>query len=77
MLSLLNFSLAVFNLIPVPPFDGSRIFLAFLPDKWYLAAMKYERYIMIAVLVLLYLNFIPFNVGGIAEWLYDLLFNLF
>ena len=48
----LNVSLAIFNLIPVPPFDGSRIFYAFLPTKWYFAVMKYERVIMIVMLIL-------------------------
>ncbi len=51
--SFLNFSLAFFNLIPVPPFDGSRVLFAFLPDKYYFGIMKYEQYIMIGVLVLL------------------------
>ncbi len=49
----LNFSLAFFNLIPIPPFDGSRVLFAFLPDKYYFGIMKYEQYIMIGVLVLL------------------------
>ena len=48
----MNISLAIFNLIPVPPFDGSRIFYAFLPTKWYFSVMRYERYIMIAFLLL-------------------------
>ena len=33
--SFLNFSLCFFNLIPIPPFDGSRILFTFLPDKLY------------------------------------------
>lgn len=48
----LNISQAVFNLLPIPPFDGSRIFLAFLPTRLYFKAMQYERYIMMAVLLL-------------------------
>ncbi len=55
---LLNISLAVFNLIPIPPFDGSRIAHMFLPQKWYFAIMRYEQYIMIAVLLLFW--FTPF-----------------
>ena len=49
---IMNINLAIFNLIPVPPFDGSRIFYAFLPSKWYFGVMRYERYIMLAFLLL-------------------------
>lgn len=53
---ILNTSLAIFNLIPIPPFDGSRIAHVFLPPKWYFKIMQYERYIMIALLVLLWIS---------------------
>ncbi len=61
--AIMNLTLAVFNLIPIPPFDGSRIFYVFLPPKWYFGIMKYERYIMLAffAIVLIFdsaLNFI-------------------
>ena len=51
----MNVILAIFNLIPIPPFDGSRIFYAFLPPKWYFGVMKYERYIMLGCIVLFFL----------------------
>ena len=49
----MNITLAVFNLIPVPPLDGSRIFLVLLPTETYFKVMRYERYIYIALLLAL------------------------
>lgn len=49
----LNVALAIFNMIPIPPFDGSRFLFAVLPPKVYFGIMKYERVIMIVLLLLL------------------------
>lgn len=51
----INIALAVFNLIPFPPLDGSRLVTAVLPDKIYYKLMGYERYTMIALFVLIFL----------------------
>ncbi len=76
----LNLYLGVFNLIPVPPLDGSRILLVVLPDKWYFGIMKYEQYIQIALIVMLYLGLLstPLSmvcdaiIGGM-QWLIELI----
>lgn len=53
---LVNLNLAVFNLLPIPPFDGSRIFTLFLPQKLYFGIMRYERYFMLIILAIFYLG---------------------
>jgi len=51
---LLNVGLAVFNLLPVPPLDGSRIFNLFMTEEMYFKVMQYERYMMFILLGLVY-----------------------
>lgn len=52
----INIGLGVFNLIPIPPFDGSRILYVALPKKWYFKVMKYERQIYWGVIAWLLLG---------------------
>lgn len=49
----INIGLAVFNLIPIPPLDGSKIFLTLLPRRTYYEIMRYERFGFIILVVAL------------------------
>ncbi len=49
-----NATLAVFNLLPIPPLDGSRLISVLLPDKIAFAIEKYEQIIMLVVLFLIW-----------------------
>ncbi len=69
---LLNLSLAVFNLLPVPPLDGSRILFVILPAKAYFAVMKYERYIYIGVMVLVMTGMLDTPLALVREGLTNL-----
>jgi Zn-dependent protease len=76
--AVLNISLAVFNMIPFPPFDGSRILYVVLPMKLYFKVMRYEQYVGIAIMVI----FLVLNRIGIDPLFYvvdpivNLLFSL-
>lgn len=63
----LNIYLAVFNLIPIPPFDGSRIAFIFLPTNLYFKIMRYERIIQIVVMVALVSGILTLPLGFIAD----------
>ena len=72
----MNLSLGVFNLLPVPPFDGSRIALLFLPQRLYFKAMKYERYIMLAVLALVFLGLLNTPLSMLVNAMWNLMLRL-
>ena len=71
--AIINISLAVFNLLPIPPLDGSRIFQIFLPDKYYFKLLQYERYIVLAVFLLIFLGVLNRPLAFLQSTIYNFL----
>lgn len=69
--SFLSISLGVFNLIPIPPLDGSKILFAILPEDMYFAYMKYERYGMILLVILLYSGVFSMILSPLTTGIYN------
>lgn len=58
----ISISLAVFNMIPVPPLDGSRVISSLIPEESYYRFARYEQYIGLVFLALFV--FLPGNLFG-------------
>ncbi len=72
----INISLAIFNLMPFPPFDGSRIFNYFLSDRLYFKIMEYEQQIFMAVFILLIIGVFDAPLGFLNGVIFMLLDKL-
>lgn len=65
----MNTTLAVFNLLPIPPLDGSKILFALLPPRYYFKIAPYERQISLVLMLLLLLG----PLSSLINFLTDLL----
>lgn len=78
-LAQLNLGLGIFNLIPVPPLDGSKVLSAVLPQRLYFKMMEYERYGFIALIVLInlpFFNILLYECRSAVLGFYDMIIGL-
>ena len=75
-LAIISSGLAVFNIIPIPPLDGSKILAAILPDRAYVTLMRFERYGMILLAILLLSNVIDGPLSTMRQGILDLLISV-
>ena len=66
----LSLALAIFNLLPVSPLDGSKVLFAFLSDQAYEKLMRYERYGMIVLIALSLSGVLGGPLSAAVEWCY-------
>ena len=71
--SMLNINLAVFNLLPIPPLDGSRLLNVFLPTKYYFALMRYERYLSLFIILLIWVGVLDAPLNFLSNGLLNIL----
>ena len=73
---IISAGLAVFNVFPIPPLDGSKVLFALLSDRAYDKLMRYERYGMGLLMLLLITGLIDTPLGAMRDGLLQLLNNL-
>jgi Zn-dependent protease len=65
---IVNLALGIFNLVPIPPLDGSKILFSFLPESAFSLMIAYEQYSLILLLVFIFF---------FSDYLYPILTFLF
>ena len=66
----------VFNLIPIPPLDGSKILFSILPDRSYWNLMRYERYGSLALIVLVWTGLLGKPLSRLIHTAFELVFPI-
>ena len=67
-IAVLSVGLGMFNLIPFPPLDGSKILFSLLPDRIYYFILRYERYLMAALFVLVFFGLLDTPLAVLRDW---------
>ena len=72
-----NISLAVFNMLPIPPFDGSRLWSSLLPGRWAFTLEQYSRYIQIGLFFVLFSGAFDGVLTALHSAVFSILFFVF
>lgn len=75
--AMLSVGLGLFNLIPIPPLDGSKVLFVLLPERAYYTLMRYERYGMLLLLALIWLDWGGSYLTGAISTVYQWMAGLF
>ena len=73
----MSVGMGLFNLIPIPPLDGSKVLAMFLPNSAYGQLMRYERYGILVLLALSWLGLGGNFLGDAIYGVYEALFHIF
>ena len=74
--AIISLGLAIFNLLPIPPLDGSKVLFSLLSDEAYRRLMYYERYGSILMLALAAFGVLGGPLSKAISWAYDALFPI-
>lgn len=65
---IINLVLGTFNLIPIPPLDGSKVLAAMAPDRWMYKILEWERFGFLIVFAFLYLGLLDRILWPVVLW---------
>lgn len=77
--AILSIGLGLFNLVPIPPLDGSKVLFSVLPERVYYILMRFERYGMLLLMVIIWLdlggNYLSAAIEAVYYWMCELFFR--
>ena len=77
--AILSIGLGLFNLVPIPPLDGSKVLFSVLPERAYYILMRFERYGMLILMLIIWLdiggNYLTDAIAAVYYWMGGLFFG--